>query len=295
MAINGLFFDAELVDGEFDREYSSSDFSKYLNQLVGNGVFPVPSTQLQVRASTGMQTIVAAGEGWIDGHKLINTADLILTHDPADALLGRIDRVIFFCDYTSREMGIEVKKGTNALTPVAPELTRNLTRYEMCLAEIPIPKQTTSITQSMITDTRPNSTICGWVAALIDQIDTSTMFVQWQTAYSDYYDQIKQQLDDFMETLTEELRVNTYVRQFEKTVEVGSTIPYIYLDMEGYTYEETDIVNVYFNGILAVPGIDYIFANTSTSARLKPNFTYHGMNNEVHIVVTKAIIGIESI
>ena len=90
MAINSMFFDAELVSGEFDKLYSSSDFCKYLNQLVGNGVFPVPSTQLQVRASSGMQLIVAAGEGWVNGHKIINTADLPITVDAADPLLARI-------------------------------------------------------------------------------------------------------------------------------------------------------------------------------------------------------------
>ena len=194
MAITGMFFDAVKTGDVYDREYSSGDFSKYLNNIVGNGVFPDPSTQLQVRAGSGMEVIVAAGEGWIDGHKIINSADMILSIDAADALLGRIDRIIFYADYTNREMGISVLKGENALTPTAPAITRDASRYEMCLAEISIAKQTTAITQAMITDTRGYSDICGWAAGIIDQVDTSTLFVQWQDAFSTYYATIKQQL-----------------------------------------------------------------------------------------------------
>jgi hypothetical protein len=38
----GMFFDAQLVDDEYDRIYTSSDFASYLDQIVGNGIFPNP-------------------------------------------------------------------------------------------------------------------------------------------------------------------------------------------------------------------------------------------------------------
>ena len=136
MAIEGYFFNAIENEGTYDRIYNAEDFTSYLNQIVGNGVFPNPSTQLQVRASSGMNVIVGAGSGWINGHKIVNTADLTLTVTASDVLLNRIDRVIFYVDMDAREMGIEVKAGTLAATPVAPALVRNNSRYEMCLAQI---------------------------------------------------------------------------------------------------------------------------------------------------------------
>ena len=114
MAIEGMFFDAIESGGTYDREYSSGDFSRYLELIVGNGVFPNPSTQLQVRADSGLNIIVGQGQGWIDGHKLLNTADLPMTLDPADALLNRIDRVIFYCDYTAREVADELSAACSA-------------------------------------------------------------------------------------------------------------------------------------------------------------------------------------
>lgn len=295
MSIDGMFFDAVESGGVYDREYSSADFSKYLEKIVGNGVFPNPSTQLQVRVGTGMGIIVGAGHGWIDGHKLINTADYPMTVDAADPLLNRIDRVIFYADYTSREMGIEIKKGTSAANPTAPAIVRNYSRYEMSLALIRINKQTTAITQAMITDTRADSSVCGWVTGLIQQLDTSTLFTQWQTAYSDYYALIQQELDDFMASLTQELRVNTYVVEFKKIQNLTSgSSAVIAFDPTGYSYEATDIIDVYINGLKAREASDYTITVSGTSLSVNVNVGGSStITNVVEIRVLKSVIGIQ--
>lgn len=295
MSVNGYFFNAVNVGGVYDRTYTAEDVTSYLRQIVGNGVFPTPSDQLQVRASSGMTVIVETGEGWIDGHKIVNTADLELTLDNSDALVNRIDRVIFYADYNARTMGIEVKKGTGAVNPVPPALTRNSSRYEMSLATIRVNKQITSITGAMITDTRANSNECGWVAGLIQQIDTSSLFVQWQTAYSDYFDLTKQELDDFMETLTQELGVYAYLQQYQKSVNLTSssskTIP---LDMTGYTYNARDFITVYINGLVGIQGTDYTISVSGGSASVVLTLTTSaGVTNTVEIRVLKSVIGIE--
>ena len=84
MAISSYFFNAIESGGVYDRVYNAEDFSNYLDLLVGNGVFPNPTTNLQVRASTGMDVIVGAGSGWINGHKMVNSADLVLSIDASD-------------------------------------------------------------------------------------------------------------------------------------------------------------------------------------------------------------------
>lgn len=293
MAIDGYFFDAVNEGGVYDRVYSAEDVTNYLRQLVGNGVFPTPSNQLQVRAGSGMQIIVASGEGWINGHKIVNTSDLPLSIGTSDALLDRIDRVVFYADFVNRTMGIEVKQGTKATNPTAPALTRNTSRYEMGLATVRVNKQSTSVSGAMITDTRADSSVCGWVAGLIQQVDTSSLFVQWETAYNEYYTAVKQQLDDFMEALTQELRVNTYVVEFRKDVALDSSSSNtILFDWQDYTKEETDIVKVYINGLLAVPGTDYWFPRFVNGIELFLD-TPAGVTNDVTVIVTKSVIGIE--
>lgn len=196
MAIEGYFFNAIENDGSYDRVYNAEDVTSYLNQLVGNGVFPNPSTQLQVRVGTGMNVIVGAGSGWIDGHKMVNTADTTLSVNNSDVLLNRIDRVVFYVDYDAREMGIAVKTGTLAATPSAPALVRTSSRYEMSLATITVNKQITAITAAMITDTRGNSSLCGYVQGLIQQVDTSTLWTQQQAQFDDWFDGVQSQFEE---------------------------------------------------------------------------------------------------
>lgn len=165
--INSYFFNAVESGGVYDRTYDAEDFAKYLDKLVTNGVFPTPTTNLQVRADSGLSVIVGAGQGWIDGHKIDNTADYPLTLTAADAVYPRIDAIVFYADYTNREMGIGIVKGTPASSPVAPALTRTSAKYEMALAYILVAKSASTISADNITDTRGDEDLCGYVHGLV--------------------------------------------------------------------------------------------------------------------------------
>ena len=251
MAIQSYFFNAVLNDGVYDRTYNAEDVTSYLDLLVGNGVFPNPSTMLQVRASSGMDVIVGAGAGWINGHKLINTADLTLTVDPSDVLLNRIDAVIFFVDFNLRTMGIEIKEGTLASSPVAPTLQRDQSRYEMCLAQIQVNKQITAITSAMITDTRGNSNLCGYVQGLIQQADTTTLFESWQNGFETWFEAIQNQFEQGKVFKRLEGQVTT-TQANQATFNVLTYIP-------DYAFAY-DTLDVYING-LHLNGNEYTLSN----------------------------------
>ena len=240
MAIQSYFFNAVLNDGVYDRTYNAEDVTSYLDLLVGNGVFPNPSTMLQVRASSGMQVIVGAGAGWINGHKMINTADMTLTVEASDVLLDRIDAVIFYVDFNQRTMGIEIKEGTVAATPVAPTLQRDDSRYEMCLAQIYVAKQITAITSAMITDTRGNSNLCGYVQGLIQQVDTTTLFESWQNGFETWFEAVQSQFEQGKVFKRLEGQVKT-TQANQDTFNVLTYIP-----TYAFAY---DTLDVYINGI----------------------------------------------
>ena len=303
MAIHGYFFNA-VKDGDvYDRVYNAEDVTGYLDKIVGSGVFPNPSTQLQVSAGTGMQVVVAEGQGWINGHKIVNDSDLPLSISASDVLLTRIDSVIFFVDLTTREMGIEIKEGTPSTTPVAPALVRTSSRYEMQLATVRVAKQVEAITQQMITDTRANSDVCGFVAGLIQQVDTSTLFLQYQTAYAQMAAQMEawqtaQQatFESWLATLTEKLQVGAYIKKFEKSAPFPTdpATSGIVLDMDGYQYEEADVILVFINGLSASEGSDFTISyssGTGLATIILPNLTAGDPDNVVSIKVFKAVLG----
>ena len=255
MAIQSYFFNAVLNDGVYDRVYNADDLTSYLDLLVGNGVFPNPSTMLQVRASSGMNVIVGAGAGWINGYKLINTADMTLTLDASDVLLNRIDLIIFYVDFNQRTMGIEIKKGTNALNAVAPTLQRDNTRYEMCLAQIAIDKQITDITAAQITDTRSNSALCGYVQGLIQQADTTTLFESWQHGFETWFQGIQ---DQFVEGKVFK-RLEGQVTTTQANQAVFDVLDYV--PSYSFAYDGLD---VYINGI-HLNGNEYSLSNSTVT------------------------------
>lgn len=182
MTVSSGFFNS--VAG--DRRYDASWFADYFASFIGNGVFPNPSTGLQVVEGGNMTTIVKAGKGWINGYYVTNTDDYILQHDLADSSLKRIDRIVLQKSTAGRVINIVVKKGRFASSPAAPALTRNADYYELALADVSIGAGTTQIIQGNITDQRLNKSLCGIVHAVVNQVDTTSIFNQYQSWFNDY-------------------------------------------------------------------------------------------------------------
>lgn len=182
------FFDAYLVGGEYDRVYLAEAFAAYFASFIGNGVYAKHSNQLQVvqQSTPAMSIQVLGGQGWIDGYWYENTDSLSIPIEVADGVLNRIDSIVLRLGFSERDMWLAIKKGTPANVPSPPALTRNADYYELQLAEISVPASSISITQAQITDTRMNANVCGWVTGVIDQIDTTTLFNQFETYFAEF-------------------------------------------------------------------------------------------------------------
>ena len=163
MTIRSGFFNS--VAG--DRKYDAKRFAEYFASFIGNGVFPNPSTGLQVMANDDMSVTVKAGKAWINGYITISTDDYTLGLDPADGVLSRIDRIVLRYGVEERDIWPEVKKGTFASNPVAPKLQRDADAYELGLADILVSAGVVSIVTANITDLRDNKDLCGKVDSLI--------------------------------------------------------------------------------------------------------------------------------
>ena len=190
------FFNAELVDEQYDRVYNAEDFARYFASFIGNGIFPSPTTNLQVKVDNGMQIIVSIGKAWVNGYFYENTSELSLQLDTSDGVLNRIDRIVLRLDLIEREIKCHIKKGTTSSNPNAQPLQRDSDVYEVALADIYINKGTTKLSQSNITDQRFNTDLCGVVTGVVEQIDTTDLFAQFQTAFELWFDEIKGQLSE---------------------------------------------------------------------------------------------------
>lgn len=169
-----------------DRTYRAEDWAEYFASFIGNGVFPVPSTGLQIVVDNGMNLLLKAGKAWINGYFYNNTSDLTITIGTADGQLNRIDRIVVRWDLTNRIISAEVKSSAYSASPTAPALQRDADIYELALADVYVGAGVTAITQSNITDRRLNTSLCGIVAAVVDQIDTEAFNAQLQAWFAEY-------------------------------------------------------------------------------------------------------------
>lgn len=193
------FFNAMKVGDTWDRAYKAENFAEYFASFIANGVFPNPATGLQVVETDKMNVILKEGKGWINGFIYINTDDLILPVDVADGVLDRIDRIVLRYGLAEREIKATVKKGDFSSSPVAPTLQRDADAYELGIADIYVKAGAISISQANITDLRLNNTYCGIVHGTVDQVDTTTLFNQYQSWFQKKMQQCNSDLENFIE------------------------------------------------------------------------------------------------
>lgn len=210
MAITYGFFNS--VNG--DRKYTAEDIGRYLHGIVSSGVYADTSTSLQVLAGDGMQVMVQPGRAMLDYHFMENDSPMPITLSPGSTQ-ARIDAIVARLITGSRLCDIVVKEGTPAAAPVAPTMERTDEIKEYMLAAVYVERLATVITQENITDTRPDNAVCGWVHALIQQVDTSTLHAQYEEAYArkmaeldEYIEGKKTEIDAKLDTVDSVLNSN---------------------------------------------------------------------------------------
>lgn len=206
-----FIFDAVNVNGKWDRQYFSKDYADYFSTFISNGIFPNPSTNLQVIANNDMTVTLKAGKAFINGRYYHNTDNLELKFDIADGVLDRIDTVVIQCRGlidNGRKIIAVVKKGEFSSEPVPPPIIRNDDIWELRIANIHINHGVVKITQADIEDTRLDSKNCGLVSQMVQTVDTTTLYNQIQTDLLNFNLQEKTKFNEWFQGLKDILDTN---------------------------------------------------------------------------------------
>lgn len=157
------FFDSTEND---ERIYQAADFARFHAQIIGNGVSNTANLpDLEVNAQQNMNVGLGAGYMSANGYMYENTETMVLTHDVADSINNRIDRVVIRFDNNPEQRRIyaTIKKGTPSSNPVTPTLTRDSYIYEMSVAQVRIIAGKSFIEQTEVKDERANDSVCGYI------------------------------------------------------------------------------------------------------------------------------------
>lgn len=216
MAWNFGFFNS--VNG--DRVYNAEQLSKMFEGLISNGVYESVGNKLAVQPNSGMTIQIASGRGYFNHHWVSNDNEYLLTLEAADVTLNRYAAICIRVDDTDAVRSAEpyIKYGEYATTPVKPTMERSVQVNEYCLAYVLIKARATSITAADIEDTRSITDLCGWVTGLITQVNTKTLYEQWEAMFTDWFNN----LTDLINENTETMLVNALPVSTELTIAVDS-------------------------------------------------------------------------
>lgn len=277
MAISYGFFNSV----NDDRLYNAETFNTYFEGLISqNGVFENVDNMLAVAAgSDGLTVTVAEGKAIVNSHWVKLTAVETLTLETAHNLFSRYDMVSLRWNSTTRDVTLQVTTGTPASTPVRPTPVISDTEYEIVLAYVLVPANAISLTTGNIYDQRANTGICGYITGLVNQVDITDLFAQYEARFA----ALENQLENWQETsqdtfdawyyqLTQNLTVGAYIQKFTKVVAGGPGVSNVIpLDMDGYEYDENDVILPNLNGLMLQPDYDYLIDTRTSPAQMHIN------------------------
>lgn len=301
MAVKSGFFNS--IDD--DRLYNADDMSMYFEGLVSDGVYESVGDALIVRASSGMDVTVGTGRALVKMRWLKNTEVLPLTISAADVQHDRHDLIVLRCDLTegARAVTIDIKEGTPAARPVPQALENSETVKELALARIWVRKGATAIFQSHIADLR-GTTDCGFVTGVVQQVDTSQLFLQYQNAFENFYSEIdnyfvqkQAQFDAWFAGIVGTLGVNTELRKYQQVYTFTDAGAHAPLNIP--EYETGDILLVHVNGVMLTEkelgaedfgAGDFAVVKSQTWTRLQFSRFYQA-GDVLTIICIKSVIG----
>lgn len=194
MAEKSGFFNARETEvGTYDREYDAEQFAEYFANFISDGVYANPANQLKVvfddSPSKPFVVIVRKGKAYIDGYWYELTEDMEITIPANTKPYAIKDVVCCTLDKTERKVSIVLKEDVTSDYPA-----NNNTQHDLVLSTILVQPNASKLNAEDITDKRPDKTYCGFVTGMVDQIDTTELFKQYDDAFQNWFNEMKDQL-----------------------------------------------------------------------------------------------------
>lgn len=161
--------------------YRAEDAESYLCTRE-SGVYSAENN-FALEITDAMQVTIEKGIAWIKNEefagKVVKSDTAININVPiADGMLDRIDRIVIQFDKAENATNIVLKQGTPATAPVAPNIVRNGTIYELGIYTITVKAGVVEITDANISNTMLDETVCGLMRDGVTGIPTETFYKQ---------------------------------------------------------------------------------------------------------------------
>lgn len=192
---SGFFNAKELDTGGYDREYDAEQFADYFSRFISNGVFGNPANNLQIvymdNSEKPFNVTIKKGSAFIEGYWYELTEDMEV-EIPANTQATQAMHTIC-CTLDKQERKVYIRLRENVVSDL-PERTENV--FDLVLSRITVQSNASKLNASDIVDRRANNDYCGFVVGLVSQIDTTDLFNQYDSAFNEWFQKVKDQLTE---------------------------------------------------------------------------------------------------
>lgn len=178
----GYYNNHKDASGNDDRVYSARDMRKPYDTVFSDGIMPeadgTAGNTLKVTSNGGMSIAIGIGNAKVGGAWFENTAPYYIELDTADATV-RYDAVIIRNDDSENVRAATIYIKSLTRVPTVNDLIREGDVYEICLAYVRVPALADSISNSNITDTRDDGSLCNLmrgVGAMVVRTYNNTVY-----------------------------------------------------------------------------------------------------------------------
>lgn len=290
MSIRYGFFNAKRTDDGFDRLYSNEDMNDFLRGVISqNGVFAAVGDQCMVDypmdvyptseynsivvhagqvpgvAEGSIMLRVRPGKALVNGHWVYIDSDeeIYLTRPPLTSD-GRIDMISIRWNELDRKCVIYVTQGNGNYYP-QPMGNRNgvfdassgvvdiVLAYVHVPSGIPGPSSAGDIRiESMV-----GKNVCPYISHLVQGASTEDV----DRTLSSYY----ARFDEWFATIERTKDLNLHIAHREATIfGIPKTIPLNNETFTDYSYDTSDVIMVYINGMIVTEGTYYQILNNGS-------------------------------
>ena len=223
-----LFYNS--IDG--DRVYDADSWEYLLKKFFTPGVF---AGDCRVQIAGGMAVSMGTGYANLDGKVRVFMSPVALTLQNAHATYDRIDTVVIERNDSTRSIDAKIVTGNTSLNPTPTAPVRRNGIWQLVVAQIRVKAGAVQITQGDITDTRPNSSICGYVMTAVQTPDFSELFATFldqahaeldamSQAAGDWMEASKEDFDNWFSTIKTELDGDVAANLQRQISDIGSPI-----------------------------------------------------------------------
>lgn len=199
------FFDASLVNEEYDRIYDSQDFADCFSNFIVSGIVPNVLGSFKVSPTTpaSNKVVVSTGKAWIEGRWVVNDEEIELPISISTSGTTTYG-IVLRLDKVNREISIKAINSTGISWGILYPI-RNDSTFDLLLGTISLQKGATKI--DYVSDMR-YSQYCGMAYLNLNYKDTDivNLLNSWENqANADYLvylnmmSEYKQQLVDLID------------------------------------------------------------------------------------------------